>query len=162
MIIFLTFHCKNRTPLSLSNHMGSDCNRGITWCGGADFESAMSFAFHSVDIAIKFPFGTFPSPRYFAFLFCFDLASGAGSAPHHPTTKNRSNRPVLVRVTGLEPARGCHQILSLARLPVPPHPHIDKMHFANKCKMHLGYGYFITKQPYCQVLRFKLPENRPI
>jgi hypothetical protein len=29
----------------------------------------------------------------------------------------------MVRMTGLEPARLGHQILSLARLPVPPHPH---------------------------------------
>ncbi len=29
----------------------------------------------------------------------------------------------MVRVTGLEPARVAHQILSLARLPIPPHPH---------------------------------------
>ena len=28
-----------------------------------------------------------------------------------------------MRMTGLEPARRRHQILSLARLPVPPHPH---------------------------------------
>ena len=31
----------------------------------------------------------------------------------------------MVRVTGLEPARGCHQNLNLARLPIPPHPHIN-------------------------------------
>ena len=30
----------------------------------------------------------------------------------------------MVRVEGLEPPRPCgHQILSLARLPIPPHPH---------------------------------------
>lgn len=30
----------------------------------------------------------------------------------------------MVRVVGLEPTRPCgHQILSLARLPIPPHPH---------------------------------------
>ena len=29
----------------------------------------------------------------------------------------------LVRATGLEPARRGHQILSLARLPIPPRPH---------------------------------------
>ena len=28
----------------------------------------------------------------------------------------------MVRVTGLEPARGCHQNLNLARLPIPPYP----------------------------------------
>lgn len=37
---------------------------------------------------------------------------------------NCANAPFLVRVTGLEPARRRHQILSLARLPVPPHPQI--------------------------------------
>ena len=31
----------------------------------------------------------------------------------------------LVRVTGLEPARWSHQNLNLARLPIPPHPHIN-------------------------------------
>ena len=30
---------------------------------------------------------------------------------------------IMVRMTGLEPARRWHQILSLARLPIPPHPH---------------------------------------
>ena len=31
---------------------------------------------------------------------------------------------ILVRVTGLEPARLGHQNLNLARLPIPPYPHI--------------------------------------
>ena len=30
----------------------------------------------------------------------------------------------MVRVTGLEPARGYHQNLNLARLPIPPYPQI--------------------------------------
>ena len=30
---------------------------------------------------------------------------------------------ILVRITGLEPARHGHQILNLARLPIPPYPH---------------------------------------
>ena len=30
----------------------------------------------------------------------------------------------MVRVTGLEPARWEHKILNLARLPIPPYPHI--------------------------------------
>ena len=31
----------------------------------------------------------------------------------------------LVRITGIEPARSCpHQNLNLARLPVPPYPHV--------------------------------------
>ena len=34
---------------------------------------------------------------------------------------------ILVRITGLEPARRRHQILSLARLPIPPYPH-DQHH----------------------------------
>ena len=31
---------------------------------------------------------------------------------------------ILLRMTGLEPARRKHQNLNLARLPIPPHPHI--------------------------------------
>ena len=30
----------------------------------------------------------------------------------------------MVRMTGLEPARRGHQLLRLARLPIPPHPHM--------------------------------------
>ena len=30
-----------------------------------------------------------------------------------------------MRMTGLEPARRKHQNLNLARLPIPPHPHIS-------------------------------------
>ncbi len=30
-----------------------------------------------------------------------------------------------LRMTGFEPARREHQNLNLARLPIPPHPHID-------------------------------------
>ena len=30
----------------------------------------------------------------------------------------------MVRVTGVEPAREAHQILSLARLPIPPYPRV--------------------------------------
>ena len=33
---------------------------------------------------------------------------------------------ILVRITGLEPARRRHQILNLARLPIPPYPLIFK------------------------------------
>ena len=36
----------------------------------------------------------------------------------------KSDFLLLVRVTGLEPARGYHQNLNLACLPVSPHPHI--------------------------------------
>ena len=32
--------------------------------------------------------------------------------------------PHFLRMTGLEPARRKHQNLNLARLPIPPHPHI--------------------------------------
>ena len=31
--------------------------------------------------------------------------------------------PFAMRITGLEPARRRHQILNLARLPIPPYPH---------------------------------------
>ena len=31
--------------------------------------------------------------------------------------------PTRLRITGLEPARGYHQNLNLARLPIPPYPH---------------------------------------
>ena len=37
----------------------------------------------------------------------------------------------LVRVKGLEPSRRRHQILSLARLPIPPYPHICKTKAVN-------------------------------
>ena len=37
----------------------------------------------------------------------------------------------LVRMTGLEPARSYHKILSLARLPIPPHPHMKSRGSAN-------------------------------
>ena len=38
--------------------------------------------------------------------------------------KKHSIRVLLVRITGLEPARMLlHKILSLARLPIPPYPH---------------------------------------
>ena len=40
------------------------------------------------------------------------------------STTARATLLLLVRATGLEPARGNHQILSLARLPIPPRPHI--------------------------------------
>ena len=33
---------------------------------------------------------------------------------------------ILVRITGLEPARRRHQILNLARLPIPPYPHVQQ------------------------------------
>ena len=65
----------------------------------------------------------FPRQKHYKSLG-LQIASGAGSAPHHPHTKNGTARvpSFVVRATGLEPARGCHQILSLARLPIPPRP----------------------------------------
>ncbi len=47
---------------------------------------------------------------------------------------------VVVRVTGLEPARRRHQILSLARLPIPPHPPIKaKLLVIKKMVIHPGF-----------------------
>ena len=47
-----------------------------------------------------------------------------GVVPAAQMKKSKSfNLDFLVRVTGVEPARRGHQILSLARLPIPPHPH---------------------------------------
>ena len=42
-----------------------------------------------------------------------------------PRLKPGSDYHYLVRMTGLEPARRKHQNLNLARLPIPPHPHIS-------------------------------------
>ena len=39
-------------------------------------------------------------------------------------SKNLMSLEFLVRVTGVEPAREAHQILSLARLPIPPYPRV--------------------------------------
>ena len=33
---------------------------------------------------------------------------------------------LIMRITGLEPARRGHQNLNLARLPIPPHPHSER------------------------------------
>ena len=44
--------------------------------------------------------------------------------PFFKTANQKAYRDV-VQVTGLEPARGCHQNLNLARLPIPPHPRIS-------------------------------------
>ena len=38
--------------------------------------------------------------------------------------KKRLESGVFMRATGLEPARRRHQNLNLARLPIPPYPHI--------------------------------------
>ena len=45
--------------------------------------------------------------------------SGKEKKPHPP--EDRKDK-TFMRMTGLEPARRGHQILSLARLPIPPHP----------------------------------------
>ena len=42
-----------------------------------------------------------------------------------PRLEPGSDYHYLVRMTGLEPARRKHQNLNLARLPIPPHPHIS-------------------------------------
>ena len=54
----------------------------------------------------------------------------------------------MVRVTGLEPARGCHQNLNLARLPISPHPHL--------------FVYIITFSRACQSFRLIFPARRDI
>ena len=36
---------------------------------------------------------------------------------------------MLVRMTGVEPARRRRQILSLVRLPIPPHPHLNWLYY---------------------------------
>ena len=41
-----------------------------------------------------------------------------------PLSRKGSDFYYSVRITGLEPARRRHQNLNLARLPIPPHPHI--------------------------------------
>ena len=50
------------------------------------------------------------------------------------TTQNKKARYFglfRLRMTGIEPARHGHQILSLARLPVPPHPRtLIRLYFA--------------------------------
>jgi hypothetical protein len=47
-----------------------------------------------------------------------------------------------VRVTGFEPARYNHQILSLARLPIPPYP--------QNVGLFSHAFYLSTAQPFCQ------------
>ena len=46
----------------------------------------------------------------------------------------------MVRVTGLEPARRGHQILSLACLPIPPHPHILFFYSSGFLRFFLPFG----------------------
>ena len=43
---------------------------------------------------------------------------------HDKQKRLRKPKSFLVRMTGLEPARRGHQNLNLARLPIPPHPHM--------------------------------------
>ena len=44
-------------------------------------------------------------------------------------SKNLMSLEFLVRVSGVEPAREAHQILSLARLPIPPYPRVVVANF---------------------------------
>ena len=53
---------------------------------------------------------------------------------------------IMVRITGIEPARQRHQILSLARLPVPPYPHI---YTAEKLLLLMGF----TIRNYAKIAR---------
>ena len=62
----------------------------------------------------------------------------------------------LLRITGLEPARRGHQNLNLARLPIPPHPHIlnyctSDIHFlikteSPKSNVYYTYIHLICKE----------------
>ena len=49
-----------------------------------------------------------------------------GSKNKTPNIPKNDRFEVLtkLRMTGLEPARGNHQNLNLARLPIPPHPRV--------------------------------------
>ena len=60
------------------------------------------------------------SPRYHHFAFRSKKYLKIRSRPR---LEPGSDYHYLVRITGLEPARHRHQILSLARLPIPPYPH---------------------------------------
>lgn len=46
----------------------------------------------------------------------------------------------MVRVTGLEPARGYHQNLNLACLPIPPHPQLPGYYITNKKVMQVFFN----------------------
>ena len=47
----------------------------------------------------------------------------------------------LVRVTGLEPARRRHQILSLARLPIPPYPQMQTIFYHTSVLVSMDSGF---------------------
>ena len=56
---------------------------------------------------------------------CFRNGQRKAIIRTHRLSETGSDYIGLVRVTGLEPARPGHQILSLARLPIPPHPQMQ-------------------------------------
>ena len=48
------------------------------------------------------------------------------TAPLYKNVQSRYKTFVMMRITGLEPARHRHQNLNLARLPIPPYPLMNK------------------------------------
>ncbi len=48
------------------------------------------------------------------------------TAPLYKNVQSRYKTFVMMRITGLEPARHGHQNLNLARLPIPPYPLMNK------------------------------------
>lgn len=61
-------------------------------------------------------------------------------------SSEKTSMIILVRVTGLEPARLGHQNLNLARLPIPPYPHIVFLLY--DIRRHLSSTE--TKKPFCR------------
>ena len=62
---------------------------------------------------------------------------------HEMQHKNRKCLKIgtfRLRATGLEPARRRHQNLNLARLPIPPYPHIPYLSFEEK-KVQTQLGF---------------------
>ena len=58
------------------------------------------------------------------------------------TEKRHPKMPLfLVRMKGLEPPRCCHQNLNLARLPIPPRPHILNL----KRNCHKSDNFFLVE-----------------
>ena len=77
----------------------------------------------------------------------------------YSTKKDAPNRASFaMRITGLEPARQGHQNLNLARLPIPPYPHILKADFiiTFSAKICQGLSFFssdstqIIPDPICR------------
>ena len=50
---------------------------------------------------------------------------------------------ILLRMTGLEPARRKHQNLNLARLPIPPHPHM-LYYLKNRNTLSKGFRFSLA------------------